>query len=71
MKDLITSIFGSYEPVTYQSYIVTDSTTGAYEIANIVPDGVAGLDWNWISGLLIFCIFLFCVLRLLGGIFRR
>lgn len=71
MKDLILTIFGSYEPITYESYVMTDNTSGSYELVNIVPDGIAGVDWMWLGGFLIFLVFLFCILRLLGGLFRR
>lgn len=71
LKELIETIFGVYEPVTYNTYVVTDATQGTYELINVVPDGISGVDWQWIGGFLIFLVFLFCVLRLLGGLFRR
>lgn len=64
MKDLIISIFGTYEPVTYTQII------GEEELVYI-PDGFAGVDMPYVLGVLGFFLVLYCFLRLIGGVFSR
>lgn len=61
MKDLIVSLFGSYEPVTYVD------TNGL----DIIPDGLSGVDWVFLSGVILFAITLYCVFRVIGGVFKK
>lgn len=61
MRDLILSLFGNYTPVTY-----TDGNNVA-----VIPDGLAGVDLVWFSGVLLFAITLYCVFRILGGVFKK
>lgn len=58
MRDFLTDILGSYSPVTY-----TDSNG-----IDIVASGLAGLDWEYIFTGVLFCITVWCVLKILGGI---
>lgn len=53
MRDIIITLFGSYNPLT--------DSNGA------VLDGVASIDFAWIFGVIIFIIFLYCLLKILGG----
>lgn len=64
-EDAIVAIFGEYTPRT-QTVIVqqTDGTTIEYEE---YVTGLAGLDWVWIASVGLFALFLFCLMRLLGG----
>lgn len=61
MKDLIISIFGTYEPVS---------------VINALGDteylqGVAGVDWPYVLGVLGFFVTLYCILRIIGGVISR
>ena len=61
MRDLILSLFGTYTPVTF-----TD-----VDCVDVIPAGLAGVDWVWIGGLFLFSITLYCVFRILGGWFKK
>lgn len=61
MKDLIISLFGSYEPVVYQNLDGVD----------VVASGMAGVDWVFLSGVVLFGITLYCVFRAIGGVFKK
>ena len=61
----IVSIFGEYTPVT-QTVTTYLSDGTAVQSVEVVP-GLAGLDWIWISAVGLFALFLFCLMRLLGG----
>lgn len=61
MRDIIISLFGTYTPVTY-----SDGNNVA-----VIPNGLAGVDWPWLGGLLLFALTLYCVLRILGGAFKK
>ncbi len=67
MKDLIVSLFGSYEPVmTVEPHLVGE----ALEEVPVVASGVAGVDWPWIMGVLLFAIVLYSFFRLVGVLLR-
>lgn len=61
IKDLILDIFGVYSAPYY-----TDG--GGIDI---IPAGMAGVDWPWISGVVFFGITLYCVFRIIGGAFKK
>ena len=74
MKDLIASIFGTYTPVTYQyEWSQWDVATEQYLTmrATKVADGMAGVDWPYVLGVLIFIVSLYCVLRIIGVVINR
>lgn len=69
LKALTVSIFGEYTPVMTTSVItetVGDETT-QYLVETVAP-GAAGVDYEWIAGVFLFGILLFCLMKLLGGI---
>ena len=68
MMALIENIFGVYTPVTYTDY---EYISGAYQAVEKVAGGVAGVDWPWISGVLLFCICLYSFFRIIGSFIRR
>lgn len=71
MKDLIISIFGTYEPV--MSHAVAQSTVDgitSYDIVDVVASGAAGVDWAWIAGVLLFALVLYSMFRILGVFFK-
>lgn len=74
MKDLLISIFGSYSPVTYvHEFAQWDVATEQYIVMqeDVIPSGLAGCDWPFILGVLIFAISLYCVLRIIGAVISR
>ncbi len=62
------SIFGEYQPQTYTvtTYLPDGSSVTSVEV---VP-GLAGLDYSWIAGVGLFALFLFCLLKLIGGVVK-
>lgn len=66
MYDIITEIFGTYQPVTYEVY---NSATDSYDV--IVASGSAGVDWTYIGGIFLFGLTLFCVFKIIGGIIKN
>lgn len=66
---ILSGIFGTYAPrtQTVTTYLSDGSSVTSVEI---VP-GLAGLDWYWLSGVLLFALVLFGLLRFLGVIFKR
>lgn len=67
MKDLILSIFGSYEPImTTEVHMVGDTL----EELQVVASGMAGVDWAWIAGVVLFAIVLYSFFRIVGVLIR-
>lgn len=73
MKSIIYDLFGSYNPNTYE--VVTTvtnpetgevTTTTAYKIA----EGMAGVDFEFVAGVLLFAICLWSMFVLLSIIIR-
>lgn len=65
---MVTALFGEYTPRTYSvtTYLSDGSTVTTTEY---VP-GLAGLDWPWIAGVVLFSLVLYSFFRLLGGVLR-
>lgn len=63
--EALESIFGEYQPLTYS--VTTYLPDGTSVTSTEVVPGLAGLDWVWISAVGLFALFLFCLMRLLGG----
>lgn len=66
MRDLIESIFGTYQPVYTDSY----TTDGAF-LGTVVADGAAGVDWMYIAGVVLFAITLYSLFRIIGGLIKN
>ena len=68
MRSALTAIFGEYTPKTqtvstyYDGQLLDTST-------EYVP-GVAGMDMEWIAGVIVFAVLLYCFMKLLGGVFK-
>lgn len=61
MRSALQSVFGSYVPNTY-----TD------ELGNVIPlDGLAGLDWEYILGVLIFTVLLVSALGIIRTVVKN
>lgn len=67
LAGIVSGIFGPYTPRTYTTTTYIDGQ--AVTATEIVP-GVAGLDWPWLCGAALFGIMLFCLFKLLGGIWK-
>ena len=72
MKNIIYNIFGSYTPNTYlETTTITNPDTGevivteAYKIA----EGMAGVDFEFIAGVLLFAICLWSMFVFMGSMF--
>lgn len=71
LKALIISIFGEYEPVlTTAAVTETVDNVTTTTLIDVVASGAAGVDFEWIAGVALFGILLFCLLKLLGGILK-
>lgn len=70
MLSLIYDLFGSYSPVTYSdTSLVWDSVNEEFItiVNDVIPSGLAGVDWPWIAGVFLFAIMLHGLLRIIGG----
>lgn len=68
VRSVLVSIFGEYQPrtqsvSTYYDGQLMDSST------EYVP-GIAGMDMEWIAGVVVFTVLLYCLMKLLGGIVK-
>lgn len=69
MKNLIIELFGVYTPVTYMEPIY--NAAGEFtEMQEVVASGVAGVDWPWVMGVILFAIVLYSLFRILGVFFK-
>lgn len=69
LADTIRSLFGSYTPRTQTVTTYYDGQPISIE-EQIVP-GLAGLDYEWIAGVALFALIIFCLFRLLGGVLKH
>lgn len=67
--NIINSIIGTYTPVTYE--VTTELSDGTLSSYDAVASGMAGVDWPWVISAAIYALFIYCIFRLIGGIFRR
>lgn len=65
MKDVLLSIFGAYEPVT------TTAITATGEAVSVIASGMAGVDWPYVFGVLLFGLVLYCFFRLVGVLLSK
>lgn len=69
MKDVVLTVLGEYTPRTQTvTEYLSDGSAETY--TEIVP-GVAGMDWEWISGSVLFGMVLFCFLKLVGVLLKN
>lgn len=72
LKLAFTTIFGLYEPITTTHVTTTSSASEVTQVLTTgVADGAAGVDYEYLAGVFLFSILLFCVLRLLGGVMKQ
>lgn len=58
ITEFMQAIFGNYNPITY-----TDSAG-----VEIIPSGLSGVDWQYVLGVVLFCVIVYSLLRILGGL---
>lgn len=68
LMQAIYAVFGEYTPRTYTVTTYLDDGS-AVESVEVVP-GLAGLDYNWLAGVALFTLVLYCIFRMIGGLFR-
>lgn len=65
---MVNSVFGDYQPRTQTvTETYADGSTVTY---TEVIDGLGGLDYYWLGGVLVFTIVLWSFFKFLGGIFK-
>lgn len=64
MKDILLAIFGAYIPLT------APTLTATGEIVDAVIPGLAGVDWPYLAGVVLFAIVLYCFFRLVGVLLK-
>lgn len=69
MKNLIIELFGVYTPVTYMENVY-DAAGEVVNMQEVVASGVAGVDWPWVMGVILFAIVLYSLFRILGVFFK-
>lgn len=72
MRSMIVELFGRYTPVTYTEYISYTLPDGTldWDSYEVVASGLAGVDWPWVMGVLLFAIVLYSLFRILGVFFK-
>ena len=68
LADTVTALFGPYTPRT-QTIIDYLSDGTAVTSQQVIP-GLAGLDWPWLVSVGLFALFLYGLLRLIGGLIK-
>lgn len=69
LKALVTSIFGEYTPIMTTTVVIESVGNETYQyLVETVAPGAAGVDYEWLAGVLLFGILLFCLMKLLGGV---
>jgi len=69
MKDVVVMVLGEYTPRTQTvTQYLSDGSSDSY--TEIVP-GVAGMDWEWISGAVLFGLVLFSFFKFVGVLLRN
>lgn len=81
MRDIIIGFFGDYVVPSYEHSSTVTETTSDGSITStsltdvVCPDGLAGVDWPYVVGCLVFCVMLWGVVKcahiVLDRIFRR
>lgn len=77
MRDLINNFFGNYVIPTYEhTTTVTETTTDGSIITTtysdwINPSGLAGVDWAYVVGALVFLLMLWSVVKCVHILLKR
>lgn len=65
MYAYLQSILGPYTPPTYTTFV--PGLDGALAAVEVIPDGLAGVDWLYVLSGVAFLLVVYSVLRLIGG----
>jgi hypothetical protein len=69
LASTVTALLGSYTPRTQTvTAILSDGSTVTYEE---YVQGLAGVDWEWMSGAVLFTAFLWSIFRMIGSVIGR
>lgn len=69
MADVIKNVLGEYQRQTYTVQEL-DSEGNVISTSTMYVEGLAGLDYHWLAGALIFVVFFTGSFKLLGGLIR-
>lgn len=69
MADVVVSILGEYQRKT-QTVTEMDSEGNILAVSTEIVPGLAGLDYEWIAGAVFFALFLFSIMKLIGGLIK-
>lgn len=64
MKEVLLAIFGEYTPLT------APTLTATGEIVDVAIPGMAGVDWPYLAGVVLFGLVLYCFFRLVGVLLK-
>lgn len=70
MVDVVQDVLGEYQRQTY-TVVEVDSEGNVIGTSTEYVPGLAGLDYHWIAGALLFALFITGIFKLLGGLFRQ
>ena len=69
LAETIRDLFGPY---TYRKQTVTTYYDGqVISVDDQIVPGLAGLDYEWLAGVFLFALTIYCLFRLLGGVLRN
>jgi len=69
LASTVTALLGSYTPRTQTvTAYLSDGSTVTYEE---YVQGLAGVDWEWMSGAVLFTAFLWSIFRMIGSVIGR
>lgn len=63
----LTAVLGEYTQATYQTVTYVD---GSPVVTTEFVPGLAGLDWPWLASAGMMALMLFCLFKLLGGLWK-
>ena len=69
MADVVVQVLGEYQRKT-QTVQELDSSGNVIATSTEYVPGLAGLDYHWIAGAVLFTVFLLGIFKLLGGLMR-
>lgn len=69
IMEWLSGILGEYNPPTYDLiYQITDDTT---VVQKVIPNGTAGIDWQYLLCGVLLLVVIYSVFRLLGSLIQK
>lgn len=68
MRSVLVSIFGEYQPRTQSVSTYYDGQLMESSVEYV--SGIAGMDMEWVAGVIVFTVLLYCLMKLLGGMVK-